>query len=216
MAQSHALSGAVAYLALAPVLDVTDTRLVAVGVGLATGAAMLPDLDQHGSTIGRTYGPITNVFARLVGFVSGGHRNGTHSLVGIVALTLLATAAAAVGGYYLAFVLWMLLGVAARAAGLVVPAHRRITAVLHAVVMAGVVALVLRSGIDYGPIVPAAVLIGCAAHVAGDMLTTGGCPLLWPFSQRCYSLGLMRTNTWPEHFIVMPSLVVGLVWLLAT
>lgn len=215
MGPTHALSGAVAYLAIAPTLALTAEQ-TAVGVAVATGAAMLPDLDQHGSTIARTYGPITNVFARLVGFVSGGHRNGTHSIIGVVALTGLCTVAAAVGGFWAAFIVWVLLGVAARAAGLVVPAHRSVTAVLHACVMAGVVLILNHAGVDYGPVLPLAVLIGCTVHVAGDMLTTGGCPLFWPFSQTCLTLGLMRTNSWVERAVVLPGLVIALVVLLAT
>lgn len=46
------------------------------------------------------------------------------------------------------------------------------------------------------------VLVGIAygylTHLVGDCLTVGGCPLLWPFTEKCIRLLPVRTNTKAE------------------
>ena len=67
-------------------------------------------------------------------------------------------------------------------------------------------------------LVPLAMLLGTATHIAGDMLTDSGCPLGWPFSQfRCKLLPepfAFSTGTRPELMIVDP-LLLGALGLLA-
>ena len=89
LGHDHALSGALAFAAAAPVLHVSGTQL-AVGTALTAGAGVLPDLDEPGSTIARTFGFLTGSFAWVVHWLSGGHRKGTHSLLGVALMTLLA------------------------------------------------------------------------------------------------------------------------------
>ena len=48
---------------------------------------MLPDIDHPDSTISRSFGFLTEWFAWLVDKLSGGHRHGTHSLLGIMVFT---------------------------------------------------------------------------------------------------------------------------------
>lgn len=218
MGRQHALAGSAAFLALSPALDaaygVTPGE-IALGAFLAAGGAMIPDLDQHGSTIGRTYGPVTNVAARLIAAVSGGHRNGTHSLVGLVAFTAIATAALAAGGWALYALLWLMLGVAARAYDLGIPAHRSITAVIHAVVMAGVTLYVAALGVDLAVPVVGGMVIGVASHIATDMLTPQGCPLLWPVRRTRFGVPLVTTGSrWTSPMVtavLTAALVVALV-----
>src|SRR6516164_1795694 len=81
LGHDHALSGALAFAAVAPLLPVTGTQL-AVAAALTAGAEILPDLDEPGSTIARTFGFLTGGFAWIVHQLSGGHRKGTHSLLG--------------------------------------------------------------------------------------------------------------------------------------
>src|SRR3984957_9217773 len=83
LGRDHALSGAVAFAALAPALHVHEAFLAA-GVVLTAGAGVLPDIDHPDSTISRSFGFLTEWFAWVVDRISGGHRHGTHSLVGIV------------------------------------------------------------------------------------------------------------------------------------
>ena len=89
LGHDHALSGALAFTAVAPLLPVSGIQL-AVAATLTAGAGVLPDLDEPGSTIARTFGFLTGTFAWIVNRISGGHRKGTHSLLGIGLLTIAA------------------------------------------------------------------------------------------------------------------------------
>src|SRR6202012_5957528 len=86
LGRDHALSGAVAFAALAPSLHV-HAAFLAAGVVLTAGAGVLPDIDHPDSTVSRSFGFLTEWFAWLVDRISGGPRPGTHSLLGIVAFT---------------------------------------------------------------------------------------------------------------------------------
>ena len=86
LGRDHALSGAVVFAALAPSLHVTAAHLAA-GVVLAAGAGVLPDIDHPDSTISRSFGFLTEWFAWVVDRLSGGHRHGTHSILGIAVFT---------------------------------------------------------------------------------------------------------------------------------
>ena len=82
LARDHALSGALTFTAVAPVLHVTGAGLLA-GAVFTAGAATLPDIDEPGSTISRTLGFFTEAVSWVVHKVSGGHRKGTHSILGL-------------------------------------------------------------------------------------------------------------------------------------
>jgi len=70
----------VAWAAAAPIITPHD--LVGAGAGFVFAAigSMLPDLDHRSSTAGRLLGRRTQ---RLIRIVAGGHRMGTHSLLGV-------------------------------------------------------------------------------------------------------------------------------------
>ena len=89
LGHDHALSGALAFAVVAPLLPVSGIQL-AVAVALTAGAGVLPDLDEPGSTIARTFGFLTGAFAWIVHRLSGGHRKGTHSLLGVGLMTIAA------------------------------------------------------------------------------------------------------------------------------
>ena len=122
-----------------------------------------------------------------VGAVAGGHRNGTHSLLGVAVLTGLAWAAGsvtattdalgdlAVGAGLMAL---LLVAFAARALRLT---RRRLDSWVLALSLAAFVTLLAPTQWDW---LPVAVGLGAAVHVAGDMLTGGGVPLLWPWEPR--------------------------------
>jgi membrane-bound metal-dependent hydrolase YbcI (DUF457 family) len=64
------------------------------------------------------------------------------------------------------------------------------------------------------PLLATVTALGCAAHIAGDELTHGGCPLFWPASMHEFHL-LPRplqitTAKLCETWIVFPLLVAGL------
>jgi membrane-bound metal-dependent hydrolase YbcI (DUF457 family) len=89
LGRDHALLGAVGYLVAAPMI-LHDPSWQVLGVGAVTSAAfaLLPDIDEPGSTVSRKLGIISQTFSGVVRNVSGGHRAATHSIffAAIVAL----------------------------------------------------------------------------------------------------------------------------------
>lgn len=220
MGRTHATSGAVAFLALVPPLRSAGVEVggvgVAVGAIAAAGAAMLPDLDHPGASMSRALGPITGLLARLVGFLSGGHRQGTHSILGV------AVAVAVSVGVILAGDVAVGLGLAFLAS-LALTALRvkffKMTAVHTILCLIVGVALTSLSIWDWVPVwsLPWAVGIGVMAHIVGDCLTKEGCPLLWPLPWRLAVLPLTTHGT-IERLIIGPGLgvvAVILIWQLS-
>ncbi|MBO0823783.1 MAG: metal-dependent hydrolase [Actinobacteria bacterium] len=212
LGHSHALSGAAAGAGVAIATHLRPTE--AVGLALLTaGAALLPDLDSCGSCSARSFGWLSRLPALAIRGVSGGHRHATHSVIGVTALYGLAVAA----GTYRNDV--------AGKAGLGLLVALMVAGGLEALricrehvadtlgVVAGVAVAV--SGF-WLALVPAAVAAGCIAHLAGDMLTDSGVPLLFPWMQRFRLLPeplAFRTGTRPELWVVDPLLTVALLGL---
>ena len=180
---------------------------------LAAGAGVLPDTDEPHSTIARSFGFLTRSAARVTEHLSGGHRHGTHSLLGTGLFTAGAFAAAHYAGTLtgqvaLGVFLSLLLASALRAI-------RSGGHFADAIAVAGAVAAVhWRYGLT---LIPLAVVTGTVAHIAGDCLTHGGCPLFWPLSMREFHL-LPRplrftTGKIAEHWVVSPLLLAGLAYL---
>src|ERR1700761_8435101 len=95
LGRDHALSGAAAFAVLGPLAAHLTAAQLLTRTALTTGAALLPDLDEPHSTIAREAGFLGRGFARAVRFAAGGHRKGTHSLLGAALFTLSAWAAVA-------------------------------------------------------------------------------------------------------------------------
>ena len=90
MGTTHALSGAAAFLVAAPqVFPDAGPAEIAAGAAIAAGFALLPDVDHPTATITNRL-PLGGLVARVVGAVSGGHRQGTHSLLAAGMLAALA------------------------------------------------------------------------------------------------------------------------------
>ena len=60
-----------------------------MGAG-STGAALVPDADHHNATIAHSLPPLSNAVCAGVGALAGGHRRGTHSLIGLAAFVAVA------------------------------------------------------------------------------------------------------------------------------
>lgn len=209
MGRTHALSGAVAYLALVPMLHATAVQ-AAVGAVCTAGAALLPDLDHPRATATHTVGPVTQVLGWVIRRLAGGHRRGTHSVLGVAAFTGLA-AFAALTGVTSAVALWLLAAFAVRALrGRASAAERLATAAATAV---GAWWLVARHGLDLW-FLPVAVAVGATAHVIGDLMTEQGARVLWPFTSRSFRIASIDTGHAVERWLIVPALWAALAVLL--
>lgn len=229
LGRDHALSGAVAFAAVAPLVHVSGMHL-ATGVALTAGAGVLPDIDEPGSTIARTFGFFTGAFSWLVHKLSGGHRKGTHSLIGVALMTAGAVAAGAWQAsapvqHGRPVLSWHLVPAGLILALLFAAGFRALNIGSHHADIAGLAlaALVVWQRWDLTkvtmrqvPVLALCLCIGVLAHIAGDMITHHGCPLLYPFSRYCFGLLpkqlRISTNKLAEHWIVTPLLVAGLAY----
>ncbi|WP_309079714.1 metal-dependent hydrolase [Zhihengliuella sp.] len=209
---NHAACGAAAWVALAssatvrldwlqsiPVLGGSVPEAVTLGLGLfgdapggvatgalvCAGAALLPDADHRHATIARSLPPVTNALSAFLGRIAGGHRQGTHSLVGIAGFMVVAWIAGLwhvdVPGLGRADVgpglcTILLASLAAKALRFIPDRLQRTPWVVGAVCGA---AVALFSPEDPRWFV-AATGVGVAAHILGDLLTVGGVNPLWP------------------------------------
>lgn len=207
MGRTHALTGTGAGLGISLYLAHLPLVPTVFGTLICTGSALLPDMDHPRATAANTFGPLTRTMSWAVRTVSGGHRRGTHSLLGIMAL----------GGV-------MLAGVEYRHT---VPAQVALSVVLI-LALASLVRLLKIPGIidDLLPIpvvvglvsftnvslvvVPWAVMLGCLTHALGDYLTLEGCPWLWPLSQKNFKLALFKTNGITERYVILPLVTIGI------
>lgn len=193
MGPSHAVCGAVAGVALgvATPLSVNalgvphDAASLAACALIASGSALVPDLDQRSSSISHSLTPLTEAIATVVGAVSGGHRNGTHSLLGVAVFALLARALTL--GTFSRVLPWgwtLNVGLALIVLLLGALALRALKFDFGPVAgWVGALALALVLGFTVPltqPWVALAMVAGYLAHLAGDALTTQGIPLFWP------------------------------------
>ncbi|GAB1821882.1 metal-dependent hydrolase [Herbidospora sp. RD11066] len=231
MGHSHALTGAIVWLGIAPglsalpsVFDFQPTLAFATvmspaeliaGAIICAGAAMLPDLDHPSATIAQTFGPATWLLSKGVNFVSGGHRKATHSLLFAILM--------GVGAHLLAtkftvgqdILVVLSIGLALRAIGIGVPGNKIASAVVNIVLTGGIFAAFWGLGVSYAWL-GFAIGIGCLVHVAGDCLTERGCPVLWPLKHKWllpWDWGL-KTGQKFETKILAPALSVAVLALL--
>lgn len=210
MGKTHATSAAVAFLACLPLLPHASAAEVAMATLCAAGAGVLPDLDHPSGTAAMSFGVISHVATKFIHWVSGGHRHGTHSLLGIGAFT--ADAYVQSGNRWaLAGLLWVCLGLAVRSVHHRKHRHDHSLGLANAVGCAVVAYLLAGHVATHGGermLVATAVCIGVTAHIAGDLLTPEGCPLGWPYPQR-FHIAEVSTDHWTEHCVVMPALLIA-------
>lgn len=209
MGAHHAASGAAAWLALTTqfdvglghlaqlvpavpetvtigmgLMDLTPTSIVA-GAMVTAGAALVPDADHRHATIAHSLPPLSNIMCIHIGKVSGGHRHGTHSILGLVVFVIIAALAGMwtvdVSGFGTVFpgaglLAVLLASFAAKALKFIPDSMRK----FPWVVGIGVGAFVTLFAPQHEYWFPLAMGVGVAMHLVGDMLTTGGCNLLWP------------------------------------
>lgn len=221
MGPSHALCGAAAWVAVTadytlhvaglsvPVgwglMPVGDAGVV-TGALLCAGAALLPDIDHPGGTVARSLPPFSGWLARGVSRIAGGHRRGTHSVLGVAVLGILAWLSQTVsipvgdGLRWLAHSgdLLFLEQLADALPGQVWPLAALLSVLLMSFavkVLAFIPDRVSRAnwiaagtlGVVVGLHPPehpwwfvVAVVLGCVVHLLGDLITVRGIHLLWP------------------------------------
>ncbi|GAA1661845.1 metal-dependent hydrolase [Citricoccus zhacaiensis] len=166
---------------------ITDLGIL-TGAIVAAGAALLPDADHRSASIAHSLPPVSEWICAAVGRIAGGHRNGTHSLLGLAAFTLIAwllsllamptTTGTVQIGAGLGTVLLASFAVKALK---FMPDRARKVPWLVAIPLGALVTVGLG---DQGQLFVVAVATGVMAHIAGDMLTDGGCNPLWPAALR--------------------------------
>ena len=208
MGSSHAASGLLAGVVTAAVFGSHPSDMV-VCAAVGAGAALLPDLDEPGSTVGRSLGMVTNGLSTVLRAVScvvyratatgyerrdsrtdGGHRYLTHTIPAVLVFGALAWGLAALGALGLGVVVFAM---AALGLGLVLKPWGR-----GAVQSAGVVALALGAAAVLLPggapaLIGATVAVGSLTHILGDWLTRSGVPLAWPLTIRGKRWWMLRS-----------------------
>ncbi|AGP30855.1 metal-dependent hydrolase [Corynebacterium terpenotabidum] len=203
---THAMSGAAVGLALATTLPphwggATTTAEILAYAGITAGAALLPDIDAPGSTVARTFGPLTGLAARAGAALSvltvratgtrkdtritGGHRTATHTLWFALLAGLCAWGIGGVWGT--AGVVGMLILFTGLALSGLFPSWAKDRGSIVIVALSVVVGVLAYRSIPalQTPLLPAsAVTAGVLTHLVGDLLTTSGIPLTSPLIPR--------------------------------
>src|SRR5262249_3609711 len=206
MGHTHAVSGAVLWLAAAGTVDRFAPTLASHGAAetaaaalVCAGAAMLPDLDHPNSTVAHALGPVTHMLARGTARISGGDRPGPPPRAFAGAAGAAGWRLGSAGTWWSAVPVVLLAALALAALGVTHPLTAAALAaasslyVLHAA--GGTLAWL-------GP----AVGLGCLAHILGDALTERGVPLLWPYPRRI-RFGAIDTGSLVERAVVTPCLI---------
>lgn len=219
LGHDHALTGAIAFAAAAPLLHVGAAGLAA-GAVFTAGAALLPDIDEPGSTIAREGGFATRTLAWISRRAAGGHRKGTHSAIGVALFTAAAWGAVTAAGH--------LHGRWQHVAALVVLgvfAQWLLAGALHALRLGGhhgdAIAAAAAAAAVYWhwglTLIPLCIAIGALVHIAGDMATDSGVPFLYPLSGHDFHVLPLplcfKTGKWVEHWLVSPLLLAALAYL---
>jgi membrane-bound metal-dependent hydrolase YbcI (DUF457 family) len=224
MGSGHSSSGLFTGAALLPWAPILPTPAAqAQWVIVCGGMALVNDLDHHSSTVSRMWGVPSRAVAAGVGVCAGGHRNGTHSLLGVAVFTAVAwTAETWFGQWGRMFWIALAVGLALYALTPILPNKVRVprdvpligghtfhpeqTLLALNIVVSWWAAWWLVSNTPPAATawLPWAVAVGMLTHIAGDWLTKGGVPLLWPIRWRT-ALGLFTTGGRFEKAIVAPG-----------
>lgn len=226
MGRTHATSGCVLALALLPALhsagmDYTPVTIGTYAIAAAAGA-MIPDFDHPSATIAHSLWPVSKWAAQAIERLSGGHRNGTHSLLGWLAITVFAVLIGQVGpvlamlgvpparaalagqivlGCWLAF----LFAIATTALRIKPPGSQFGWSLLC---LAGGIGLAFANLLTDAPtdVLAIGVSVGVLAHLLGDSLTKEGVPWLYGFSKARFHVMSITTDHFTERVIIGPLL----------
>lgn len=195
-------------------MDVSPIGVI-TGALVCAGAALLPDADHHNATIAHSLPPLSNAMCAGIGTISGGHRHGTHSIIGIAVFMLVAWAAGLVtmetelfGTIYPAAgaLAVLLVAFAAKALKIIPDKLRKVPWVVG--LFFGALVAMFAPQEQYWFIV--AMGVGTAIHIVGDMLTTGGCNLAWPLTikppKALHKVPVLSACWKPNGYLAFPIL----------
>lgn len=197
MGKGHATLGVAAWCATAPVIVTATGNPITVGALLlgaipVAGAALIPDIDHPNGSIANSAGPITRGIAKGAAFLSGGHREGTHTLPFFAIVTAAAFLTVWAGNMWAALTWYFLLSAFGAQALAKSTLHKEFnkqwkkrTGIFAKVYCWAFAALATAgAGAIYGVQdtaawwwLPWGVLIGHATHLLGDIMTTAGLDL---------------------------------------
>ncbi|MHA7271061.1 metal-dependent hydrolase [Arthrobacter sp. HLT1-20] len=169
-------------------LELTPTAVVA-GALVTAGAALVPDADHRHATIAHSLPPVSNILCIQVGKMSGGHRHGTHSVLGLASFVAIAWLAgmwtvelASFGTIFpgAGLLAVLLASFAAKSLKFIPDTMRKFPWVVGLAVGTFVTLFAPQEPYWF----PLSMALGVSIHIIGDMLTTGGCNLLWPLRIR--------------------------------
>ena len=180
LGRDHALLGAAAYLGVTPLvanaghLAPQSPVELAVGTAVCAGFALLPDIDEPGSTISRKLGPISRVFSKITNEVAGGHRMATHSLM-FVGLVFFGAHFALRSEWAIGTIVFCALAISLR---LILPLGIGRAGLIPLALIAGATYWAVHAK-DVGSWLPYACAAGVLLHLIGDALTKEGVPFFW-------------------------------------
>ena len=197
LGRNHAAMGLLLGESLLMVGHVNSSSVAPVLIGLTAGS-LWPDVDEPNSLVSRSFGLISMAFASGVNRISGGHRQATHSPIGIA---LMSSCAYLLGLSHLGHLI-LAIGAVFIVLKSVVPWSVRVFA-LGGTIGAAVISLFVGfwlSGVGLLPLVLGFGL-GSLIHLLGDWVTPSGVPWLWPLSSHHFSLDLWSTDSFTEHLV---------------
>ncbi len=175
MGKSHAAMGLAAGAGIGLAVFGLNSSTWLIPAVAVCGAAVLPDIDEPGSSVSREFGLVSRGFSVVINKIAGGHRKLTHSLLGLaMVMALLGLSARGREGSAILFGL-----LAASAWRIVIPWWFGLR---HLFVLAGAGGgwYFYHSHPFGGLWLVGLVGAGWAVHLLGDYLTRGGIPLLYP------------------------------------
>lgn len=189
MGTGHAATGAATWLALTAT-TIPGLHLIApgpdatlVGALIVAGAALAPDWDHPSSTVAHSL-PGGGAIATGIATMAGGHRKGMHALLAAALVWPLLHLASLVrwapAGWPHPLPV-LTLALTAGCLALAVKALH-LSGSWPSAWITGIVTTIAISTVapNVYAWLPVCVALGYTVHLAGDMLTVGGVPLLWP------------------------------------
>jgi membrane-bound metal-dependent hydrolase YbcI (DUF457 family) len=193
LAKTHMLVGATSFIAATQIVDTPTTPVqLALGMFVAAGAAILPDLDTPGATAARSLGPITQIFSLMIKGLAGGHRRGTHSILGFALFALLIFSVCRIAGdntLVRVLLCCIPIGIMSRT----ITSH--VKGWMSVVVMIGASYLVYQETNTSYTWIIVALLVGYASHIVADSMTKDRIMLFYPFSKKKLGLGVFTTGS---------------------